>query len=197
MKKPILIILLVFLAGGTLLNAQKRSKLPRATVVVPVQKQEKCHKQNPFKKEATASVTPVTTYIQEESLIADEHAVAVNTTHENQSGFTGMVQQTRSAVVNEKLQSTFSEKSSFTFSGSLLTSHTSLFKVKEVKKTALEVWVILLIVFYVLGLIFTVLCILATISWENFTLFIVFLILAVLFSSAGSLMLTLGQMGVL
>lgn len=78
-----------------------------------------------------------------------------------------------------------------------LRNHNSLLKVKDVKKTALELWVILLIVFYILGLAFTILCVLALLLWANYTMFIVFLVLALVFSLAGSIMLTLGQLGVM
>lgn len=197
MKKLALIFLIVFLLGGIQLNAQKRSKLPRVTVETPVKKIQKAPNSNHLKKETTSSVAPVTPYIQEESKIADEHVVAIKTNHQNQSEFDGMIQQTRSIIEHKNLQSANIQKSSFTFSGAVLKTHTTLLKVKEVEKTAIELWVILMIVFSVLAVVFIILCLLAIYLWGNITLFIVFLILGIVFSLASSILITLAQMGIL
>lgn len=192
----VFVLLLVF--TGALVNAQKRSKLPRITVEAPMKKQDKSLYSNPVLKESNSSlITPVTTHFQEEKVEADQSTVAEVPILQQQADVAETPHSGNMVVTKTKMHGVNAEKLPFTFSGSILTSHTPLFKVKEVEKTAMELWVILLIIFYVLGFIFTIICLLAILLWNNFTLFIVFLILAVLFSAAGSLMLTLGQMGVM
>lgn len=194
----VFLLLLALFSGGALVNAQKRSKLPRISVEAPVKKQDKNMYSNPALKESNSSViSPVTTHFQEEKLEADQLTVAEVSILQQQADVNETVHSCKMVVTKPKMHSVNAEKSPYTFSGSILKSHTSLFKVKEVEKTAMELWVILLIIFYVLGFIFTIICLLAILLWNNYTLFIVFLILAVLFSAAGSLMLTLGQMGVM
>lgn len=198
MRNFIVFLFLLVFSGGALVNAQKRSKLPRTTVEAPMKKQKKNILSQPVFKESTASViSPVTIHFQEETLEADQSTVAEVPILEQQSEIGKMTHTANMVVTKQKMYNVGEKKMSFTFSGSSLKSHTTLFKVKEVEKTAMELWVILLIIFYVLGFIFTIICLLAILLWNNFTLFIVFLILAVLFSAAGSLMLTLGQMGVI
>lgn len=197
MKNYITLVLLLLITGGTWVNAQKRSKLPRVTVESPVKKQEKILSLNPvLDKKNLSTLTSLTTYFQEEESEADQITLA-EVPIEFHEEIAEITQSSSLGAKHRQIQGVNLAKSPYVFSGSILKSHTTLYKVKEVEKTAMELWVILLIIFYALGLIFTIICVLAILLWNNFTLFIVFLILAVLFSAAGSLMLTLGQMGVM
>ncbi len=198
MKNFIVYLLLFVFSGGAFVNAQKRCKLPRVIVEAPVKKQDKNAYSYPIINESKSSViSPVTNHFQEEMVEADQSTLAELPIIQQQAEVDEIAHSSGLVITKQKIPNAYEEKSSFTFSSSLLKSHTTLFKVKKVEKTAMELWVILLIIFYALGLIFTIVCILAILLWNNFTLFIVFLILAVLFSAAGSLMLTLGQMGVM
>ncbi|MCX7744134.1 MAG: hypothetical protein N2167_06170 [Flavobacteriales bacterium] len=201
MKSYYLVLILFLLSGFSLINAQKRSKLPRITVEAPLKKNQikRWSKNNSVKEELFISASPITNSLQEEPReyeMEDLLVSAEQLLHKSQT-ISPIIHTRKSSVRLEMVNVNNNNSTSFKFSGESLKSHTLLFKVKDVKKTSMEVWVILLIIFYIVGLIFTVLCVLSIITWNNLTLFIVFLILAILFSAAGSLMLTLGQMGVI
>ncbi|MBE2246238.1 MAG: hypothetical protein IAE67_03175 [Candidatus Competibacteraceae bacterium] len=194
MKKNYLILILLFVATTSVnLVAQKRSKLPRIKVKAETQSQTESNRNisplfnNPI-EERTVSQSFIEP-IQE----ANTEIVSIN--HEEERNY-----QTRPTIVFQKQKNSISDSQELPdmrFQINTLRNHNSLLKVKDVKKTALELWVILLIVFYILGLAFTILCVLALLLWANYTMFIVFLVLALVFSLAGSIMLTLGQLGVM
>jgi hypothetical protein len=75
-------------------------------------------------------------------------------------------------------------------------THKKLFKPETTNKANVSIALILLIVFYILAAIFTILCVLAIYLWANFSMFIVFLILAIVFGLAGSVLSLLLKFGV-
>ena len=202
MNKKGFILIIVFLMTGILLHAQRKSKLPRISVKAAKISSNQ-QSQQFFKKEIDNNFT-----IQSFSDVPDENQLEDDLLSENTgySDISGEISGEKPVIIHPFSTKTIktgniqmhSEKTpSLSFSANLFKERARLYQVKEVEKTAIEVWVLLLIIFYILGVVFTILCILALLVWNNATLFILFLIFAILFSTAGSIMLTLGQMGVI
>jgi len=194
MKKNYLILILLFVATTSVnLVAQKRSKLPRIKVKAETQSQTESNRNtSPLFNNQIEERTVSQSFIEP---IQEANTEIVSISHEEERNY-----QTRPTIVFQKQKNSISDSQELPdmrFQINTLRNHNLLLKVKDVKKTALELWVILLIVFYILGLAFTILCVLALLLWANYTMFIVFLVLALVFSLAGSIMLTLGQLGVM
>lgn len=72
-----------------------------------------------------------------------------------------------------------------------------LLKKMRPEKTAIETWLLIGILATILAAIFAVLSIIFALVSPNFTLFLVFLILAIIFGLGGSVIMTLFQFGVI
>lgn len=188
-KLFILILSLVFM-GHSLSIAQKRSRLPR----IKVKADQSLYTQTP-PNHLREDYTTVSALIEESKITMDDLGyVSINDEALNISP-----SQCSKRVFKEikKAHPLIGNHPSKAFQNQLLLTHQQLLKVKDVKKSTLELWAILLIVLYILGLIFTILCVVAWLVWGNYTLFIVFLILSLVLILAGSIILTLGQLGIM
>lgn len=191
-------VLAIIICSG-LVNAQSRYKhVPRVKVDVKHKKETTINQPETVNFQELNMSAPVensTNMVSsenpvEETIVASTIEEPVLATHKTKnSGLTkAPVKQ-----VKEK------RKGNFDLFGDHFNIKSKLLKVKSVEKAQGTVGVILLISFYVLAILFTVLCIvfLLDVNPGSFTLFLVFLILAIVFALAGSIMLTLLKLGVI
>ncbi|MBW7936449.1 MAG: hypothetical protein LC101_11550 [Flavobacteriales bacterium] len=189
--KPFILILSLVFMGHSLSIAQKRSRLPR----IKVKADQSLYTQTPPPNHLREDYTTVSALIEESKITMDDLGyVSIN-----DEAFNISPSRCGKCVFKEvkKVHPLIGNHHSKAFQNQLLLTHQQLLKVKDVKKSALELWAILLIVLYILGLIFTILCVVAWLVWGNYTLFIVFLILSLVLILAGSIILTLGQLGIM
>ncbi len=200
-NKSLIFLCLIILFSGFFVQAQRKSKLPRVTVKAN-------HVKPSHQNQAQGAVHNLTshTFLGTEVEKKEEYSIVLSELAEvphhvnrvsKEISYVNYVAKPILNKTNRTILNNSKKRIPYSFSGSILKTHARLFHVKEVEKTAIEVSVLLLILFYILGVVFTVLCILALLLWNNATMFIVFLILAILFSTAGSIILTLWQMGVI
>lgn len=192
-------LVLILILGSGLTMAQSRYKhVPRVKVDVKhkqnavTQKQSNkvdFHSVNETHMEAnseTAEVIPAVVEETEVATVTEDPVIANNP-----------VKQIRTVKPVKELKE--KRKGSLDLFGDHFNIKSKLLKVKSVDKTQGTVGIILLIAFYVLSILFTVLCIVFLLDPNpgSFTLFLVFLILAIVFAIAGSIMLTLLKLGVI
>lgn len=197
--KKISLTLLTLFVFVTAISAQSRYKhVPR--VQVDANRVEKTNIK--MKKVETVSFHSVTNEVVVEennaSVSKDEEVLAVNEVASASDEELVLVKkQPRSQILHKKSMKA-NKKVDLNFFTNKIKENSKLLKVQDAAKTNGALPIILLIVFYVLAVVFTVLCILFLLgSGYNFTLFLVFLILALVFALAASVLLTLIKIGVL
>lgn len=194
MKAKGLMMLSIMMTIAVSISAQRMYKHPRVTV-----KTNKVHlnKNKATAKEAEKLVIPTTTTVLEEEIVANteieflEHEVTVAST------------ETKSAVKNirKNLVKSFEMKDvknvfDFTTYGQQLTEHSRLMKVKEVQKTALEKWLLWMIILFALAFLFTIIAVIFGVYISG-ALSIIFWILAGTCWFGGIIVLILGLAGVI
>lgn len=196
--KKISTTLFVLVLALTTAAAQGRYKhLPR--VKVDVNRTEKSIVEKKTKNVEVNQTTTANLVVEESpsneiasSTITENVEVASANTDEIM-----VVQEKSKTSIKQKKAVKAKKKVDIQFFTQQIKEKSKLLDVKDTEKTNANIPLILLIVFYILAVIFTVLCIVFLLgSGYNFTLFLVFLILALVFALAASVLLTLMKIGV-
>lgn len=198
--KQLTILVLAILMGTGLTMAQSRYKhVPRIKVDVKHQQDNKISN----KKKDKINFSPVAT---ENNLdVASNENVNLTPVEGTEVASTSnetvvvATPKTKTTIAKSPKITKQKPKAKFDLFGDHFNMKSKLLKVKSVDKAQGTVGIILLISFYVLAILFTILCIVFlfdTVNPAAWTLFLVFLILAIVFALAGSVMLTLLKLGV-
>lgn len=196
--KQMTILILAFIMGSGLVMAQSRYKhVPRVKVDIKHTSEKRTPKtdkinftevavQNQVEVSENMNVNQVPVEVTEVASTSNESVVLASP-------------KTKKSVTKTPQVTEVKAKKKFDMFGDHFNFKAKLLKVKSVEKTQGTVGIILLIAFYVLSILFTVLCIVFLLDPNpaSFTLFLVFLILAIVFAIAGSIMLTLLKLGVI
>lgn len=193
-----LMMLSIMMTIAVTISAQRMYKHPRVTL-----KTNKFHlnKNKAKAKEAEKLIMPATITVLEEEIVANteieslEHEVTVAST------------ETKVAVKNvrKNLVKSFEMKDvknvfDFTTYGQQLTEHSRLMKVKKVQKTALESWLLWMIILFAAALAFSILAVIfgvALFSTASLALSTIFWIFAGLCWFGGIIVLILGIAGII
>lgn len=194
MNVKTLMMLVMMFMSAVAVSAQRVHKHPRVTV-----KANKVVLNKKGSKDVEKVMTPATASLIQEENVANteseilENEVAVATTETKADVKEARKNIVKSVVVKEDVKSMFD----FTTYAQQLKEHSRLMKVKEVEKTALERWVLWMIILFAAAFMFTILAIIFFYATTIWALSTVFWILAGLCWMGALIVLVLGLVGVI
>ncbi len=188
------VITLVFMFTLTFaVSAQRMHKHPRVTV-----KANKVELNKKNGKEAEKLITPTTvTVMQEENVAKAETETLVNEVAVATTETKAEVKQVKKNIVKSIEVKDAKNVLDFTTYAQQLTKHSRLMKVKEVQKTAMESWLMWMIILFAAAFFFTIMAIIFGYAVYVPALWIIFWILAGLCWTGGFVVLILGITGVI
>lgn len=189
------IALLMLLSVLTLsLNAQRRYKKQRVKVNA-----ETIINSNDHNREISkVKNTPVTNEIvtEESAVIENENTInEVTVVSTNSSVDIKKVRKNLRKEVKETKVKNYDKNDLFSFT-KRLANNNKVLKVQDVEKTALETWVLIMIILYVAFVVFLILALVFLYAIYSYGAYLAFIILAILCGIGASIVLTLGLIGV-
>ncbi len=191
LKTSAMLVMMFMLAFTA--SAQRIHKHPRVTV-----KANKISLNKNGSNDAEKANMPATaTLMQEENAAREELETLVNEVAVATTETKAEIKNVRKNIVKSVIVK--DEKQIFNFStyAQQLKEHSRLMKVKEVEKTALETWLMWMIILFALAFLFTIMAVIFFYATYILVLSTIFWILAGLCWTAGLIVLVLGLVGVI
>jgi hypothetical protein len=186
--------LLAMMVMLTAANAQSRYKhVPRVKV-----DKKYTEKVTIKEKKSTATATTASyVNVEETNTVAETPVVTENTTvASNNQEVVVANHKTKSVVKHHPVIKTNKKANHDAFTKKAK-DNSKLMDVKDVKKSALEKWVLIMIILYAVGIVFLILAFVFLFALYSYALYYVFLIIGVLCLLAASIILPLGLAGVI
>lgn len=190
--KTLMMLLLMSMLAVTV-SAQRMHKHPRVTV-----KANKVTMNKKGSKDAEKVMMPATaTLMQEENVANAESETLVNEVAVATTETKAEVKNARKNIVNSVVVKDVKQMFDFSTYAQQLKEHSRLMKVKDVEKTALEKWLMWMIILLAAAFFFTILAVIFGYAVNVPALWIIFWILAGLCWTGAIIVLILGITGVI
>lgn len=190
--KTLMMLLLMSMLAVTV-SAQRMHKHPRVTV-----KANKVTMNKKGSKDAEKVMMPATaTLMQEENVANAESETLVNEVAVATTETKAEVKNARKNIVNSVVVKDVKQMFDFSTYAQQLKEHSRLMKVKDVEKTALEKWLMWMIILLAAAFFFTILAVIFGYAVYVPALWIIFWILAGLCWTGAIIVLILGITGVI
>lgn len=190
--KTLMMLLLMSMLAVTV-SAQRMHKHPRVTV-----KANKVTLNKKGSKDAEKVMMPATATLMEEEKVAHvESETLVNEVAVATTETKAEVKNARKNIVNSVVVKDVKQMFDFSTYAQQLKEHSRLMKVKDVEKTALEKWILWMIILLAAAFFFTILAVIFGYAVNVPALWIIFWILAGLCWTGAIIVLILGITGVI
>lgn len=190
--KTLMMLVMMSMLAVTV-SAQRMHKHPRVTV-----KANKVTLNKKGSKDAEKVMMPATaTLMQEENVANAESETLVNEVAVATTETKAEVKNARKNIVNSVVVKDVKQMFDFSTYAQQLKEHSRLMKVKDVEKTALEKWILWMIILFAAALVFSILAVVFFYAITVWALSTIFWILAGLCWLGGLIVLVLGLVGVI